>query len=140
MTLVGRGLAPAELSELTSMGKIVEEQLLDLPNRFPCIVIDKYVIMPNHVHVIFIILPISAGASPRPTIMDVVCAFKSLSTRLCNKDEGITGRKIWQDSFHEHIIRNEQAYQKICKYIDENPVKWEEDRYFAAENEGEVVE
>jgi len=73
------------------------------------------------------------------TLVGRVCAFKSLPTRLRNKSKGITGRKIWQDSFHEHIIRNEQAYFKIWKYIGENPIKWEEDRYFAAKNEGEVV-
>ncbi|MDR1735687.1 MAG: hypothetical protein LBR85_02310, partial [Oscillospiraceae bacterium] len=37
---------------------------------------------------------------------------------------------IWQSRFHDHIIRNKAEYQRICQYIDENPAKWQEDRYF----------
>ena len=40
------------------------------------------------------------------------------------------GHDIWQRSFHEHVIRNEQDYREIWEYIDQNPVKWVEDRYY----------
>jgi len=129
---VGRGLAPAGVA-LTSIGKIAEEQLFDLQKRFPCVNVDKYVIMPTHIHAIIIINDDSAGASPRPTLMDIVCAFKSLSTRICNRQDNIQGRKLWQTSFYETIIRNEKAYHEIWQYIYENPAKWAEDRYFIQE-------
>lgn len=109
---VGRGLAPAEV-ELTSIGKIVEEQLLDLENRYSFVKIDKYVIMPTHIHVIIVFGNEAAGAGPRPTLMDIVCTFKSLSTRICNQNDNIQGRKIWQTSFYDEIIRNKQAYMEI---------------------------
>ena len=69
---VGRGLAPAAdpVITLTRYGKIVEEELLRLEERFPFIKIDRYVIMPNHIHVIFYYDDETAGASPRPTLMD----------------------------------------------------------------------
>ena len=132
--IVGRGLAPADAPtveiELTVTGKIVEEQLLDLPNRFPCVNIDNYVIMPTHTHIIIIISGKAAGASPRPTLMDVVRVFKSMSTRLCNQNENILGRKIWQSSFYDKIIGNEEAYWSIWHYINENPDRWNEDEYY----------
>ena len=60
--IVGRGLAPAKTS-LTEVGKIVEDELLILPLRYPELTIEKYVIMPNHIHAIFCITaPAQAGA------------------------------------------------------------------------------
>ncbi len=71
--IVGRGLAPAETNgiEYTAFGKIAESQLLLLEERYPCLMIDRYVIMPNHIHVVLILDHEAAGASPRPTIMDI---------------------------------------------------------------------
>lgn len=126
--IVGRGLAPAEAKvELTAIGKIVEEQLLEIPKRYQNVKIDKYVIMPTHIHSI-VIMGETAEASLRPTLMDVVRVFKSMSTRLCNIKENIQGRKIWQTSFYDEIIRNEKAYSNIWRYIDENPAKWAIDK------------
>jgi REP element-mobilizing transposase RayT len=109
----------------------VQEQLLDISNRYPSISIDKYIIMPTHIHAIIVIennTTVPAGASPRPTLMDAVRVFKSISTRLCNKIDNIQGRKIWQTSFHDEVIRNRQVYRQIWQYIDENPIKWHEER------------
>ena len=125
-SIVGRGLAPAE-TEMSEYGMMVESQLLDLENRFKGLKVDKYSIMPNHVHVIFILENV-AVASPRPTISDIVCVWKSLSSRVCGK-MGLDS-KLWQSSFYDHIIRDEQDYFVRWKYIDENPAKWAEDEYF----------
>ena len=69
-----------------------------------------------------------AGVNPRPTVSDIVCAWKSLSTREC-KQNGLNN-KLWQSSFYDHIIRDEQDYFVRWKYIDENAAKWAEDEYF----------
>ena len=67
--IVGRGLAPAETkTEYTLFGEIAEKQLLSLEERYPHLVIEQYVIMPNHIHAILILKNKTAGASPRPTI------------------------------------------------------------------------
>ena len=124
---VGQGLAPAEMN-LSQYGKIAKEQLLDLENRFKTIKIDKYVIMPNHIHII-LVSDNTAGASPCPTISDVICSFKSLTTRLCNK-LNYKSQKLFQTSFHDHIIRDENDYRKIWEYIDTNVIKWEEDCFY----------
>ena len=76
---VGRGLAPAAPGEphyksdekitvdYSTIGKIAEQQLLSLEQRYPSVSIDRYVIMPNHIHAIILIDNEAAGASPRPT-------------------------------------------------------------------------
>ena len=125
--VVGEGLAPAE-NKLYPFGKIAEQELCNLEKRYNNIKIDKYVIMPNHIHAIITIENETAGASPCPTLSDVVCAFKSITTRKChllNSDI-----KIWQTSFHDHILRDEKDYLKIWNYIDLNPQKWTEDIFY----------
>ena len=119
--IVGRGLAPAA-TEYTAYGEIAEKQLLLLPERYPSVKIEQYVIMPDHIHAVLFLENTAAGASPRPTIMDVVCTYKSLTTRECKKIQPI--KKLFQSSFYEHIIRNYDDYQEIVKYIHENPSRW----------------
>ena len=116
--------------ELSEKGRIVEEQLLALQVRYEFARIDKYVIMPTHIHAIVVLSEDAAGASPRPTLTDIICAFKSLSTRLCNLLDNVQGRKIWQASFFEEVIRSESAYLQIWEYIDANHFKWHDDIYF----------
>ena len=69
-----------------------------------------------------------AGASPRPTLTDVVCAYKSLTTRECKKTKPID--KLFQTSFHDHIIRDMYDHEEISKYIYENPLKWQFDELY----------
>jgi len=56
--------------------------------------------------------------------MTVVGAFKSLVTRQYNEMKKTPGRKLFQVSFYETVLRNETAYVECCRYIDENPLKW----------------
>ena len=127
--IVGRGLAPAV--KLTDYGEIAEQQLLLLPERFSFIEVDSYVIMPNHIHIIFWFKPEAAGASPRPTLSDVICGYKSLTTRECKKIKPID--KLFQTSFYEHIIREGKDYEVKSQYILENPLKWHYDELYCEE-------
>ena len=107
--------------QLTDTGKIVEQYILST-HRMTSFCVDKYVVMPNHIHMLLRI----EGGPPRasaPTVSDAVGALKRLVNRRIGHD-------IWQRSFHEHVIRNEQDYREIWEYIDQNPVKWVEDRYY----------
>ena len=109
--------------ELSFLGKIVEKHLLDIENHYDNVSIDKYVIMPNHIHLIIMI----EGAPRRaPTIGDIICAFKSGVSREC-------GKSIWQRNYYEHIIRNETDYIETWHYIVNNPLQWELDRYYTKE-------
>ena len=124
---VGEGLAPPELT-LSPIGHCVGEQILDLPRRYPTVHIDKYVIMPNHIHLLLLLSAVSGGASPSPTLFDAVRVLKSQSARLSRASLG--GQALWQRSYHEHVIRGESDYRQILEYIENNPAKWAEDRYF----------
>ena len=120
---VGEGLAPPVLT-LLPFGKIADEQIHALARRFPSVTIDKYVIMPNHIHML-LTLAETGGASPSPTVSSVIGVFKSLTTRACR-----IGEPLFQRSFHDHIVRTEKDYRMIWKYIDNNPAKWAEDRFY----------
>ena len=87
--------------------------------------------MPNHIHAILILKGDAAGASPRPTIMDIICTYKSLTTKECKKI-GFS-EKLFQTSFYEHIIRDQKDYEEIKTYIYENPMRWFYDELYAKE-------
>ena len=127
--IVGRGFTPAEI-QYTAYGHIAREQLLLLEQRYPTLKIDQYVIMPNHIHVIFL-LEKPVGDSKNPTIMDIVCAYKSLTTRFCKKVQPID--KLFQTSFFEHVIRGREDYDEIAEYILNNPKQWELDKLYSME-------
>lgn len=114
-------------AQLRPLGRICEAQIKALEQRYG-VCVQKYVIMPNHIHLLLTID--RAEQSPAPTVSDMVCAFKSLTARQANREENKPHRKIWQRSFYDHVIRNEQDYLETWKYIDENPVKWELDQFY----------
>ncbi len=107
--------------QLTDAGKTVE-QYIQSSDRMTGFHVDKYVVMPNHIHMILLVDNGPPRASA-PTVSDAVGALK----RLVNRS---LGRDIWQRSLHEHVIRNENDYREICEYIDANPAEWAEDRYY----------
>ncbi len=114
----------------TPTGEVIEKEWRSLFERYPNIIFDNFVVMPNHIHAIIIINFVERQEqSPCPTISDIICVYKSITTKICNINDGVLGRKIWQFRFHDRIIRNESEYRKIWCYINENPTKWEEDCY-----------
>ena len=120
---VGEGLAPpAHSVKLKPCGEVVKEQLEQIENRYPNVSVKDYVIMPDHIHVILYLRKEAGGASPSPTLDDVICAFKSLTSRSCKQKYGI--EKMFQRSYAEHIVRDREDYEIRRKYIYENPLKW----------------
>jgi len=129
----------------TDAGKFVEQTWFTLPNRFPNLKTDKFVLMPNHVHAILFLesSPSSQkpGASvasqlhpqltPAPTkrtsLADIVCAFKSISTIGVNKIRMTPSQLLWQRSYYEHIIRTGESLDQLRRYIQENPARWPTD-------------
>ena len=120
---VGEGLAPPEITvKLKPCGEIVKEQLQLIETRFPSVTIENYVIMPDHIHAVIFLHEKAGGASPSPTLDDVICAFKSLTSRSCKQRFGIV--KMFQRSSAEHIVRDREDYETRRKYIYENPMRW----------------
>ena len=120
---VGEGLAPPDITvKLKPCGEIVKEQLRLIESRFPSVTVEDYVIMPDHIHAVIFLHEKEGGASPSPTLDDVICAFKSLTSRNCKQKYGI--EKIFQRSYTEHIVRDVEDYETRRKYIYENPKRW----------------
>lgn len=120
---VGQGLCPCRLS---SVGLVVEDEIRSLQGRYSGIDVEKYVVMPNHVHML---VSMRQGQSPCPTLSSVVGAFKSLSTKRANRLVQTPGSKLWQTSFHDHVVRDQSDYDRLWRYIDDNPRKWRDDIY-----------
>ena len=116
---------------LTETGEIVEEVILST-EHIDGLHVDKYVIMPNHIHLILRIDGVfdkENGGPPRasaPTYATIPSAIGVLK-RLVHREAGQT---VFQRSYHEHVIRGEADYREIWEYIDTNPAKWAEDRYY----------
>ena len=130
--IVGDGALDVPINTLTEYGKIVEKYIVS-GNRTECIRVDNYVVMPNHIHLILSINKNrtsvdSSGTSraPSPT-NQLIPHFISTLKRFCHAEIGF---KIFQRSYHDHIIRNEKEYIKIWEYIENNPAKWNEDCFY----------
>ena len=128
--------------------EVVTECWLDLPAHYTNCVLDKFIIMPNHVHGIIIIdneiaetglkpdkvvvvetglKPVSTAgrvAKPYP-LSEIIRGFKTFSARRINEYQNTRGKAFWQSRFFDHIIRNREELKRIRQYIIENPLKWE---------------
>ena len=130
---------------LNEVGRIADEQWYALPQRFPQLELDAYVVMPNHIHAIFIITVgaslagapddgmVRATARVAPTVGNIIGAYKSLCVHhalACCKhhDPGRFLGPIWQRNYWERIIRNETELNHIRGYIQNNPAQWELDK------------
>ena len=128
--------------QLSPIGKLAEKYWMEIPQHFPFVQLNAFVVMPNHVHGIIIIdrdddiygdtvqtpeSGVSTFASWKPGTLGVIInQYKRAVT--------INARKInpgfaWQSRYHEHIIRNNASFERICNYIISNPEKWDADRY-----------
>ncbi|MDG2949564.1 transposase [Bisgaard Taxon 10/6] len=103
---------------------MIDETLNALLKDYPKSEFSHYAIMPNHIHFIWF-------------NQDDV-----LLSNLVRKLKGITAKKyremmnnqtyepLWQRSFYEHIIRNDEDFLRIWEYIEHNPLQWHLDRFY----------
>lgn len=119
---------------LNQLGNIVETYWDDLPKHFNNVSLDKFIMMPNHLHGIVVIEnPCRGGVTPplrkckHFTLGQIVGYFKYQSTKHINKIMNSPGKPFWQRNYYEHIIRNEHELNQIRGYIVNNPLKWEFD-------------
>ena len=123
---VGHGILDVPQNQLSEYGQIARKQLEDMAHFYQDVVLEKYVIMPNHIHLLLHIMGHfeSANSSRQDAC---VSRFVGTFKRFCNKQIGLN---IWQTSFHDHIIRGQEDYQKIWMYIETNPARWEKDCFY----------
>ena len=107
-----------------------------LPECFAHLLLDQYIIMPNHLHGIIIIHiddAFRATTKVAPTIGRIIGAFKSVTTcqyinRIKSDNWPAFEKRLWQRNYYEHIIRNETSLYNIKEYIYYNPINWHKDK------------
>ena len=134
--IVGGGFHAAPNVELKHIGNEIQNTIQYINDNYNCVKIDNYVIMPNHIHLIIVLQNKEMGGhgNPQmgghgnPPLQNVVGQLKSFTTKKYDNT-------LWQRGYYEHIIRNEQEYQKIYEYIENNPLKWADDKYYSMGDE-----
>ena len=129
--IVGTEASIVPKSQLTKYGIIADKYINQMNEFYDYICVDKYVIMPNHIHLLLSITNSENGTSrtPSPT-NSIVAKFVSTFKRFCNKEYGID---IWQRMSNDHIVRGENDYKKIWEYIDTNIIRWQMDSLYTNE-------
>ncbi len=122
--IVGEGLCALPTINLTPIGEIINQSINYINHNYDYAFVDKYVVMPNHIHMI-IKIQTGGHGDPPLQVYDIIGRFKSFTQ---NKYNGV----LWQRSFYDHIIRDEEDYIRIYEYIETNPLKWEEDELYNA--------
>jgi len=136
---------------LNEYGNIVEQCWFDLPNHYPNIKLDAFCIMPNHIHGIVVIdngtvggTVVETGLKPVSTnppsqkrhgLFEFIRALKTFSARRINEIRQSVGKTVWQQRFHDHIIRDNTSLERIRAYITNNPKKWDDDMFNKQKNE-----
>lgn len=147
------GEVKAQVMQLSRIGEIVDACWRRIPTHFGDAYLDRYVVMPNHVHGIICLFDDQgeafarnpgvgsqargANASPlrvpRGTVGGslgaVVQNFKSVSTRRVNQARETPGSRLWQRNYFDRVIGDEEELGRIRKYIQENPLRWHLDKY-----------
>ena len=109
---------PENEYQLSDCGIIVENEIALLSSVYESVRVDKYIVMPDHIHMLVSIVPDEFGRPQvAPTISRVVQQFKGAITKK-------VGFSLWQKGYYDHIIRGQQDYDEIWQYIDENPLRW----------------
>ena len=115
---VGADIIRPQDIPLSAVGKIAEQGILQIREHYENVVVDKYCIMPDHIHLILHMEPnIDGRMISAPTVSTAIGSMKRWVSRQI-------GRPIWQKSFYDHGIRNQQDYDEIWEYIENNPLKY----------------
>ena len=126
---------------LSELGAFVAEHWASLSAHYPNVILDEFVILPNHVRGIIRLssegLPVvGAGFQPAQpphtsklirSLPDIIRGFKTYTARRTTWIRGTPGQALWQRNYYEHIVRGEGDLEAIRRYIVENPLKWAED-------------
>lgn len=131
--------------QLNELGKVAVQFMKDVNSHYPCAEVPLFVIMPNHVHAIISIddkiyqsqnhavsgeskdLRMQQVVQNRGVLSDCIAKYKAAVTRYANKNNVLFN---WQARFHDHIIRDAFDLNKIADYIENNPKKWEVDKFY----------
>ena len=110
------------VEQLNQLGEIAMQDLQNIENCYEGVRIDNCIVMPNHIHAIIVL------ENANTSLNQVIGLYKSGVSRKIRKI--VPDMLVWQRSYHDHIIRNQAAYEKIWNYVQFNGEKWKEDCFF----------
>ena len=135
--------------QVNPAGEMVDAVWRELPAHYPGVGVDWYVVMPNHFHGIVVLTSannnaVGAGSPgpdrgnentaggetpplPRPSLPNIVAYFKYETTKRVNVQRGTAGARLWQRSYYDHIIRDDDDLTRAREYIALNPARWADD-------------
>ena len=109
---------------LTPVGRIVDGTIRAIPDHYPGISVDQYVVMPDHVHLILSFQHVGPDgrqiAAPTP-LPNVIQQMKRIASKQA-------GGPLWQRGFYDHILRNDADLAETRQYIRNNPLKRVQDK------------
>ena len=128
---------------INKIGLMIDYWLNEISNHFKNVVMDEYIVMPDHIHFILIIkyqskfVGVDRCVDPfgidivdpnKKTLGNVIQWFKTISTNEYIKNVKIKNwpkfdKRLWQRNYYERIIRNEKEYLGYIQYIKDNPKK-----------------
>jgi putative transposase len=115
--------------KLSDEGKIVSDCWFDLPNHYYNIILDEFIVMPNHIHGILFIRNHTSKIQTHG-LSEFVRALKSFSSRRINELRKSNLAGTWQSGFYDHIINSDNELHRIRSYIKNNPENWFNDENF----------
>ena len=144
---------------LSPYGEIVKSEILAIQTYFDNVDVDKWVIMPNHLHLIITIYDVRVWAIPhvetihelslqrrqqydkqyhikrrQMLIPKIIGKFKMRTSKKMNEIRHTKGYKNWQSDYFDRVIRNEKEYYRIKQYIINNPLNWYKDELYTEKN------
>lgn len=120
-------VCPRYTVELLPMGIEVEKTIQYINNNYKQVKIEKYAIMPDHIHLLIDLEGKGEFDTDRQgclSLRDVVKYLKSYTTREYRKRTGYNKSVLWQQRYYDHIIRKDEDYNEKWQYIDNNPLKY----------------
>ena len=134
---------------LSTLGEIVRECWMNIPEHFSRVHLDEFVIMPNHVHGVLVLRPVVgaqhscalsdvAKRTPRVkpnSVSAIVRSFKAIVTRRAHEELSWAG-EVWRRNYFERIVRGGDELGEIRRYIIDNAKRWEWDRENLTGNPG----
>jgi len=124
---------------LTRLGETVRKCWIEIPQHFPSVEIDSYVVMPNHLHGILVVNPKFPDASRQQrstliaesfgkpvsgSIPTIIRSFKAAVTKRAHESGFLSGGVVWQRGYFEHILRDSREFVNAKDYIIKNPLRW----------------
>jgi len=118
----------------SDLGEIVAEEWVEMARRRPYVELDAWIVMPNHFHGILYLQPPRFDRRPRP-LSEAIGHFKGA----CTQRIWASGSRAfaWQPRFFDQIVRDDQMLQRYRKYIQENPLRWEQDKHHPSQHPGQ---